>query len=185
MKRLSDLKGDNVPTPPVPTQPGHDEAVLHHVERFAAVLTDSGVPPMPARVFAYVFAHDAAAHTAADLATGLGVSPAAISGAVRYLVQVGLLVKTRRPGSAGAMYQLRADDPWYEMYRSRFALLRRYQELAAEGVRILGPDTPGGRRMRQSADFFAFLDTEFPAMMQRWRDRSTRHPNGHASRPPA
>ena len=50
---------------------------------FAFLLTESGVPRMPARVFASVLAEDAGALTAAELAERLQVSPAAISGAVR------------------------------------------------------------------------------------------------------
>jgi 8-oxo-dGTP diphosphatase len=36
-----------------------EETVLRFVERFALVLSETGLPRMPARVFAYVLAHDA------------------------------------------------------------------------------------------------------------------------------
>jgi hypothetical protein len=55
---------------------------------------------MPARVVAYVLAEVSDRSTAGDIAAGLRVSPAAISGAVRYLVQAGLLGKEREPGVA-------------------------------------------------------------------------------------
>jgi hypothetical protein len=38
------------------------------VERLGRVLEDSGVPRMPARVFAYILAEDRDRYTAADLA---------------------------------------------------------------------------------------------------------------------
>ncbi|HWJ40778.1 MAG TPA: MarR family transcriptional regulator, partial [Candidatus Limnocylindrales bacterium] len=60
------------------------------VERFASVLTESGFPRMPARVFAALLATDSGRLTAAELAALLHVSAAAISGAVSYLVQVNL-----------------------------------------------------------------------------------------------
>ncbi|HEU0285555.1 MAG TPA: helix-turn-helix domain-containing protein, partial [Nocardioidaceae bacterium] len=66
-----------------------DEAVLRFVERFALILVESGMPRMPSRVFAYFLADEAERYTARELATGLRVSPAAISGAVRYLIQAG------------------------------------------------------------------------------------------------
>jgi DNA-binding transcriptional regulator GbsR (MarR family) len=141
------------------------------VERFASVMRESGMPPMPARVFAYALADDAEHYTAAELAEGLRVSPAAISGAVRYLVQVGLLARDRRPGSAGGVYSLYADDIWYQIYRSQLGQLRRYQEVAAEGVAVVGPETPGGRRLRETSEFFQFLNEEYPAVMERWHAR--------------
>src|SRR4030095_13763683 len=86
------------------TPDADEEAVLRFVEQFALVLVEAGIPRMPARVFAYVLAVDADRHTAAELAAGLRVSPAAISGAVRYLVQVGLLGKERAPRSRRGYY---------------------------------------------------------------------------------
>jgi hypothetical protein len=132
------------------------------------------MPPMPARVFAYALADDADRFTAADFATGLHVSPAAISGAVRYLAQVGLLARDREPGSNAPVYTLYDADVWYQIYRGQLERLRRYQEVAAEGAAALGTDTPGGRRLKQTADFFGFINDEYPALMERWHTRSTR-----------
>jgi hypothetical protein len=155
-----------------PGRKRHD-ALLRYVERFALLLRESGMPPMPARVFAYALASDADRFTAAELAEGLRVSPAAISGAVRYLVQVGLLARDRKPGTHGGVYYLYDEDVWYQIYRSQLDRLRRYQEMAAEGAALLGTDTPGGRRMRESADFFGFITAEYPAMMERWHNRGS------------
>jgi len=152
---------------------GRHEILLRYVERFAHLLRDSGMAPMPARVFAYVLADDADGHTAAELAEGLRVSPAAVSGAVRYLVRVGLLAKDRRPGTQGGLYRLYEDDAWYHFYRSQLGTLRRYQEVAAEGAASLGADTPGGRRLWETSEFFAFLGEEYPAVMERWHARWT------------
>ena len=68
------------------------------MERFASVLTESGFPRMPARVFAALLATDSGRLTAAELAALLHVSPAAISGAVSYLVQVNLASREAEPG---------------------------------------------------------------------------------------
>ena len=163
---------------PQPGRPGgRHETLLRYVERFALLLRDSGMPAMPARVFAYVLAADAERHSAAELAAGLRVSPAAISGAVRYLVRTGLLARDRMPGTHGGLYRLYEDDAWYQIYRAQLGTLRRYQEVAAEGAANLGTGTPGGQRLRQTAEFFAFLGEEYPAMMERWHARTGR-PDG-------
>lgn len=152
------------------------ENMLRYVERFALLLRESGMPPMPARVFAYALISDADRYTATELAEGLRVSPAAISGAVRYLVQTGLLARERQVGTPGGLYCLYGEDVWYQIYQAQFARLRRYHEVAAEGVAIVGADTPGGRRLRQTADFFEFLDAEYPAVMERWHARVAGQP---------
>lgn len=147
-----------------------ERLLLRVVERFALVLAASGVPRMPARVFAYALAEDADHYTAGELARGLRVSPAAISGAVRYLVQAGLLDRTREPGARTDVYRLYDEDVWSRIYGGRSEILGRYEQAAAEAAAHLG-DRPGGRRMRDSQRFFAFLLREWPVLMERWREQ--------------
>jgi predicted transcriptional regulator len=147
------------------------EALLRYVERFSLVMRASGIPPMPARVFAYVLAEDAAWYTAAELADGLRVSPAAISGAVRYLVQTGIIARHREPGTRSDLYGLNDDDVWSDIYGRAFQGVHAYEKAAREGIEIVGADTPGGRRLEETADFFAFLTEEYPALFDRWRAR--------------
>lgn len=162
------------PVPSVPDAPPADrEALLAYVERFALVLSDSGLPRMPARVFAYVLADDAERYTAGELASGLRVSAAAISGAVRYLVQAGLLGKERDPGARSDVYRIYDDDVWSRIYSQQVGALERFEAAAADGVATLGPDRPGGRRMAETQEFFAFLRAELPEMLVRWQ--SFRH----------
>src|SRR3954468_4599737 len=88
-------------------------AVSRFVETFASAFVDAGVPRMPSRVFAAILASDAGRLTAAELSEQLQASPAAISGAVRYLIQVSLIVRERDPGSRRDVYVV-GDDGWDE-----------------------------------------------------------------------
>jgi hypothetical protein len=73
-----------------PRVSGRDpEAVSRFVERFARQLVDAGLPRIAARIFAAILATDTSRLTAAELSAQLRASPAAISGGVRYLIQVG------------------------------------------------------------------------------------------------
>ena len=74
------------------------KVVSQFVEKFAAVLTESGFPRMPARLFAALLASDSGTMTAPELAGLLRISPAAISGAVRYPTQVNLVSREHEPG---------------------------------------------------------------------------------------
>jgi DNA-binding transcriptional regulator GbsR (MarR family) len=143
-------------------------AVDRFVERFGSVLEEGGVPRMPARVFSALLATDSGRLTAAELSEQLQISPAAVSGAVRYLIQVNLLSREREPGSRRDVYRLH-NDVWYEAIVNREPLLSRWQRAIEDGVEAVGPDTPAGLRLSETAEFFAFLRAEMPAMLARWR----------------
>ena len=143
-------------------------AVSRFVETFASAFVDAGVPRMPSRVFAAILASDAGRLTAAELAEQLRASPAAISGAVRYLIQVSLIARERDPGSRRDVYAV-GDDGWYEAIVRRERLLELWARAVRDGVAALGPDTPAGARLAETLAFFEFLQAEMPAMLERWR----------------
>ena len=142
--------------------------LLRFVERFALVLREAGMQPMPARVLAYALADDADRYTAGDLARGLDVSPAAISGAVRQLVQFGLLTREREPGTRSDLYVLDDRDLFSRFMSSELATLQRFEDAVADGVDLLGLDRPGGRRLAETRDFMAFLRAELTDAVARW-----------------
>ncbi len=146
-----------------------EEAVSRFVERTAMVLADSGFPRMPARVLMAMMSADEDSLTAADLGERLGVSPAAISGAVRYLIQLGMLAREPSPGSRRDRYRL-PDDTWYEASVTQEELLTTVANLADDGVTALGgPDTPSGARVAEMRDFYRFLRAELPALLDKWK----------------
>lgn len=149
---------------------GRDEqAVAGFRERFASVLAEAGVPAMPSRVFAALLVTDSGRLTAADLGTLLSASPAAISGAVRYLEQVGLIRREREPGTRRDVYH--AGDDWYEMTFRRDQVMARWAGAARDGIAVLGGETRAGRRMADSLDFFEFLLAELDGLRERWQAR--------------
>ncbi len=154
-------------------QPKRDQkAVLQFIERFAAVLDEAGMARMPARVFAALLATDSGRLTAAELAELLRVSPAAISGAVRYLVQVNLVVREREPGSRRDHYRV-LEDTWHQAALRRDQLISRWTNTAREGVEALGVDTPAGARIAETVAYFEFVHEEMPALLKRWQERKT------------
>jgi hypothetical protein len=90
-------------------------------------------------------------------------------------VRAGLLGKERDPGARSDVYRIYDDDVWSRIYAQQIGVLERYEAAAADGVATLGVERPGGRRMAETQQFFAFLRTELPEMLARWqatRDRS-------------
>jgi hypothetical protein len=93
-----------------------------------------------------------------------------VSGAVRYLTQAGMISRGREPGARVDDYRIH-DDVWYETYAHRGEMLARWEHAMDEGAAALGRDTPAGRRLEETREFFAFLREELPALMARWRER--------------
>ena len=146
---------------------GPKDPLFGYIERFASVLVAAGIPPMPARVFVALMVTDSGRLTAAELAEMLRISPAAVSGAVRYLIQLGLVHKERVPGSRRDYYRM-PDDVWHDMLRLRDQVMTRWTALVREGIDLVGPDTPAGARLAENAAFFEFVAKELPEVLTRW-----------------
>jgi DNA-binding transcriptional regulator GbsR (MarR family) len=145
----------------------HGEPLLEYVERFASVLVAAGFPGMSARVLAALHVTDSGRLTAAQLREMLQVSPAAVSGAVRYLTGLGLVQKERVPGSRRDHYRMPA-DVWEEVVRLQGQVLVRWARVLAEGVEVVGPETPAGERMARHAAFFEFANSRYPLLLEGW-----------------
>ncbi|MFE9093003.1 GbsR/MarR family transcriptional regulator [Streptomyces sp. NPDC007264] len=157
-----------------PSEAGRDpEAVSKFVEGFAAQLVEAGMQRMPARVFAALLASDSASLTAAELGEWLQVSPAAVSGAVRYLAQQHMVSREREPGSRRERYRV-SSNQWYEALTNRDAVLKRWEHALRDGVDSLGAKTAAGRRLAETLAFFEFVDGEIAGMMERWRTHRER-----------
>jgi DNA-binding transcriptional regulator GbsR (MarR family) len=168
----------------VPDDPGSatgpEDPLFGYIERFAAVLVAAGFPPMPARVFVALLITDTGRMTAAELAGRLRISPAAVSGAVRYLTQVGLVHKERVPGSRRDYYQMPA-NMWDDLLRMRDQVMSRWAAQAREGTDLVGPDTPAGGRLAEQAAFLEFVSKELGEVIARWE----KYRREHLGAPPA
>jgi hypothetical protein len=156
------------------TADAEHENLLRAVERFAQSMEMAGMPRMAARVFAYVLAEDSDRYTAAELADGLRVSPAAISGAARYLVDSRLLFKEREPGMRSDLYRVYDDDIWRTIMLARIPLLDHWRVVLDEAIALVGEDRPGGRRLAETREFMVFVQNELADMMERWAEHRKR-----------
>ena len=147
-----------------------EEAVRRFIERFALNLTEAGMARMPARVFAAVLVADDGRQTAAELAQLLGVSPAAISGAVRYLTQLRLVSREREPGERVDHYRI-SSDTWYEAITRREAVVARWEQDLEEGIKAVGPHTPAADRLEETRQFLAFTREQLARVLNDWRRR--------------
>ena len=93
---------------------------------------------------------------------------------MRYLGQVGLVVRARDPGERRDHYEV-SDDLWYEAYANRDKLLEQWATLLGEGAKIVGLESNAGSRLDESRRFFDFMRGELPGLMDRWRAYQAEH----------
>jgi DNA-binding transcriptional regulator GbsR (MarR family) len=139
------------------------------VEHLGRTMESMGLARMPARVFAFILADDRSAHTAAELAGGLGVSPAAISGAVRYLTSTHLVVRERNPAGRGDVFRVRDGDVWGTIQAAQLPVLDHVVESVAQAAELLPTGSAGRARLDETREYFVFVREDARALDARWR----------------
>jgi DNA-binding transcriptional regulator GbsR (MarR family) len=143
-------------------------AIADFRERFAQILVESGMPRMAARVYAVLLVTDSGKLSPPELAARLGVGASAISGAVKYLVQVRLVERGREPGTRHDFCRIH-EHTWSHYISQSDPVLDRVQTGADEGIALLGLESPAGQRLDETSRFFAFIREEIKRSMAKWR----------------
>ncbi|MGH3431703.1 MAG: GbsR/MarR family transcriptional regulator [Thermocrispum sp.] len=149
--------------------PDDDESVLQFIEHFTMVMAAIGMPRMSARVFTALLATEQESLTAGELSEWLKISPAAVSGAVRYLVQLGMVHRGRIPGTRRDHYLI-GDDQWYEAVSMKDNAYQRLAGSLDEGLAAVRPGGRASERIAETRDFFTFIAKEMPVLVARWQD---------------
>lgn len=143
-----------------------DEDARRYADQLAALLDIAGFPRMPARVLMALLISEMGELTAEQIGQTLDISPAAVSGAIRYLQPLQIVHAGSLPGTRRRVYTL--TPGWYTVTLTRSGLYSRLRELARHRPSSLRPETPAGRRVQEMADFYAFLNRKFPELMEEW-----------------
>jgi DNA-binding transcriptional regulator GbsR (MarR family) len=136
------------------------------VENTAGELVAQGFPRMPANVIMALTASEEGRLTAGELAERLGVSPAAVSGAVRYLTTVGMVRSSTIPGTRRHVYAL-PERAWYTASLTRRDVYGHIvQQLRRDIARL--PHGAARERIEEMAEFFEFIDRRMPELLVEW-----------------
>ena len=120
-----------------------EQSLKATVEQSAAVLTAAGFPRMPARVLMALLVAEAGGLTASELGDQLGVSAAAISGAVRYLEQIGILHRVPQAGSRRDRWEF-LDDAWYTALMAKSPVYGVIADLGDRAADAIGDEQSAG-----------------------------------------
>ncbi|MCF6475797.1 MarR family transcriptional regulator [Nonomuraea sp. MG754425] len=158
-----------------------EEAVRRFVERFALDLVATGIPRMPARIYAALLVAEEGRGTAAELAEFLLVSPAAVSGAVRYLTQVALVTREREPGARRDHYRV-TEGQWQQAILQQDTLITQWELTLREGLKAVGDDTQAAARLAETWEFLQLMREEIPILLDKWQHRLAALRAGHPQR---
>ncbi|QKE85613.1 MarR family transcriptional regulator [Arthrobacter sp. NEB 688] len=145
-------------------------------ERIGATLAELGMQLQPARVFAALLATEDGRLTSAQLVALLGISPAAVSGAVRFLTQVRMVRRERERGGRRDVYVVQ-DDAWHDVMVQKESVYGPLVLALAAGRDAVGAGTRAGERLQLSVEFLEFVMAEMEQMAERWE----RHKAGRAA----
>jgi DNA-binding transcriptional ArsR family regulator len=134
------------------------EAVRGFVEQFAALMVQTGLPRMAARVLACLVTTDSGALTAAELVQHLRVSPASVSKAIGYLEGLELVRRERDPRRRERY--LIDDDVWLRTWMTSARTNAMLADTAQRGAEIFDAATPAGARLDHMGQFFTQLSDD-------------------------
>jgi hypothetical protein len=136
------------------------------VEEIGLVFDSMHLPRMAGRVFGAILIGPADGPTAADLATTLQASKGSISNMTQLLIHYRFVERTVRAGDRRDRFVIKS-GAWSRMMLWRLELLQRLQELAGDGLDLLGPDG-NPDPLQEVRDMYAFLERELPKLFDRW-----------------
>lgn len=147
------------------------QAESDYVDQVADFFVAEGLPLIPGRVIGWLLISDPPEQTPAQLASALQVSRSSISSAMRLLTPSGLVERTRRRGDRHEYFRI-APDGWSQMLMRRYAQTTAFREVTERGLELLdGASQQRRERLENVTDLYRFLETELPALLQRWRER--------------
>lgn len=133
-------------------------------------LTQAGLPRLPSLVFSALLVDDDGKMTSAELSAALEVSPASISGAVRYLTQVGMVRRERERRSRRDLYVV-DDDAWHGAMMRKDQMYAPMIAALGAGIGEVGDGSSAHRRLVLTREFLLFVDEEMAALADRWDQR--------------
>jgi len=140
------------------------------IEEFGLLQEQMGATRMTGRVSGWLLLCTPPIQSLTEIAEGLGVSKAAVSGAARLLLQNRVVERISEPGQRGDFYRALPADPDGIIPLDHVRTLHRLIERALLTVADRDQSQPNYALMRDLLEFTAFAEAELPALCARWRE---------------
>ena len=138
------------------------------IEEFGLLQEQMGATRMTGRVSGWLLLCTPPVQSLTEIAEGLGVSKAAVSGATRLLLQNRIVERISEPGQRGDFYRALPADPGGIIPLDHVRTLHRLIERALLTVADRDQSQPNYALMRDLLDFTTFVEVQLPELLQRW-----------------
>ena len=141
------------------------------VEEVGMVFEQTGLPRMAGRILDWLIISDPPHQSTDQLTQALMASRGSISTITRLLIQIGLIERLSLPGVRHDYFRLRSDASQRMIRRGLEDEIKMVRQFAERGLELLaGKTTVTRTRLEEMRDVYAFLEREFPALLERWEE---------------
>jgi len=135
-------------------------------EETALAMESMGMPRSWGKLMGWLLICDPPHQSSAQLAAALDLSAGSVSTGMRMLENAALVRRVAVPGTRGKVYEMTEDAFLLAARNEQFKVVRKLMD---HGVAILGDEqSPRAQRLRRTRDFYAFLEREVPALVDRF-----------------
>ncbi|MEN0065715.1 MAG: MarR family transcriptional regulator [Myxococcota bacterium] len=148
-------------------------ALLDYIERVAVFYEAHGLPRIAGRILGMLLVCDPPERSAKELGDELAASKGSVSTMLRLLMTAQVVERVGKAGSRTTFYRFRANN-FDTLIQTRMSEYVGFAPLADEGLALLadlGADATRTHRMRVQRAMYRFLEREFAALAERWRDQ--------------
>jgi len=150
---------------------GSHFAKIHFTEDVGLLFEQEGMPRMAGRILGWLLIAETPQTSLQELAEILRASKGSISTMSRLLIRMGLVERVSLPGERRDFIRLKPGS-WTEWFGDEIAKIGGFRELAARGLGLLKSREPAAReRLEEMHDLFAFLEQEYPLLLERWEKK--------------
>ena len=139
------------------------------VEEVGVVFEQTGLPRMAGRIFGWLLIADPPYQSPAELAEVLMASKGSISTMTRMLIQIELVERFVIPGVRHDYFRLRPDALQRTIRHGLEDEVKMFRQLAEQGLELMKNEASVRQQwLEEMRDRYAFLEKEFPALIERW-----------------
>ena len=134
------------------------------VEEVGLCFEQAGYPRMAGRVVGLLLISEEPQLSLSEIATRLAASRGSISMTARLLLQYGQVEHVPVPGERRDYFRL-TEGAWASVVKRRMAVIENMREVAERGLNLVGSNDTARARLQEMRDFFAFCESEWPALV--------------------
>ncbi len=143
----------------------------HFAEDVGLAFENEGMPRMAGRILGWLLVSEAPQVSLQELATILHASKGSISTMSRLLMRMGVVEKVSLPGERRDYIRLKPGS-WSDWFAEEVSKIGALRALAEHGLELVESKLPVSReRLEEMRDLFAFLEQEYPLLLERWQKK--------------